>query len=77
MKLLHQTATVFPPIPLNVQRLPIGTTNACFFLIDSVRAVATYLDQIDMGIDIDGFLHEVHVERIPKTFHGMAVRVFR
>ena len=30
-----------------------------------------------MGIDIDGFLHEIHVERIPKTFHGMAVRVFR
>ena len=34
-------------------------------------------DEIDMGIDVDGFLHEVHVERIPETFHGMAVRVFR
>ena len=47
------------------------------FVVRPVIAVATHLDEIDMGIDVDGFLHEVHVERIPETFHGMAVRVFR
>ena len=77
MKLLHQTATVFPPIPFERATASYRNNERLFFLIDPVRAVATYLDQIDMGIDIDGFLHEVHVERIPKPFHGMAVRVFR
>ncbi|MCB7264561.1 hypothetical protein LI272_23030, partial [Bacteroides uniformis] len=61
----------FPSDPLERASASYRNYERLFFLIDPVRAVATYLDQIDMGIDIDGFLHEIHVERIPKTFHGM------
>ena len=45
------------------------------FIVRPEIAVATHLDEIDLGIDVDGLLFEVHVERIPETFHGMAVRV--